>query len=86
MRDASLSVYRKFAVLNTRKILYLQSELANLEQQLRRLDAKADSVDNNNEIWAVPRSWQRARDAGISFQESKDVGPNVHMRAWTLAI
>ena len=78
VRDTSLSVYRKFAVLNTRNILYLQSELADLEQQLQRLDAKADSADTDNDIWAIPRSWRRMRDAGISFQESKDVGPNVH--------
>ncbi len=76
VRDTSLSVYRKFAVLNTRNILYLQSELADLEQQLQRLDAKADA-DTDNDIWAIPRSWRRMRDAGISFQESTADGPNV---------
>lgn len=78
VRDNSLSVYRKFAVLNTRNILYLQSELADLERQLQRLDAKADSADTDNDIWAIPRSWRRMRDAGISFPESEDAGPNVH--------
>lgn len=78
VRDTSLGVFRKFAVLNTRNILYLQSELADLEQQLQRLDAKADSTDTDNDIWAIPRSWRRMRDAGISFQESKDVGPDSH--------
>lgn len=77
VRDNSLIIYRKFAVLNTRNILCLQSELAELEQQLQRLDAKADSADTDNDIWAIPRSWRRMRDAGISFQETKDACPSL---------
>lgn len=77
VRDTSLSIFRKFAVLNTRNILYLQSELADLEQQLQRLDAKADSADTDNDIWAIPRSWRRMRDAGLSFQESEYAGLNL---------
>ncbi len=71
-RDTSLSVDRKFAVLNTRNILYLQSELANLEVQPQRLDTKADSKEVDNDIWAIPRSWQKM------LQEGKTAVPNAH--------
>ena len=76
-RDTTLSAYRKFAVLNTRNILYLQSELADLEVQLQQLDAKTNSEEVDNKIWAISRSWRRMRDAGIAFQESKTAVANV---------
>ena len=76
-RDTSLSVYRKFAVLNTRNILYLQSELADLEVQLQRLDAKGNGEEVDNDIWAISRSWRKMRDAGVSFQESKTAVENI---------
>ena len=76
-RDTSLGVYRKFAVLNTRNILYLQSELADLEVQLQRLDAKGNGEEVDNDIWAISRSWRKMRDAGISFQEGKTAGEDI---------
>ena len=76
-RDTSLGVYRKFAVLNTRNILYLQSELADLEVQLQRLDAKGNGKELDNDIWAISRSWRKMRDAGISFQEGKTAGEDI---------
>ena len=79
-RDASYSIYRQFAVLNTRNILYLQSELADLEVQLQRLDAQGTGEDVDNDIWAISRSWRKMRDAGVSFQESKTAVANVQER------
>ena len=79
-RDTSLSVYRKFAVLNTRNILYLQSELADLEVQLQRLDAKGNGEEVDNDIWAISRSWRKMRDAGILFQERKAAAANMQER------
>ena len=76
-RDASFSTYRKFAVLNTRNILYLQSELADLEVQLQRLDEQGTGEEVDIDIWAISRSWRKMRDAGISFQESKTAAANV---------
>ena len=76
-RDTSLSVYRKFAVLNTRNILYLQSELADLEVQLQRLDAKGNGEEVDNDIWAISRSWRKMRDAGVSFKEGNTAVENI---------
>ena len=76
-RDASFSTYRRFAVLNTRNILYLQSELADLEEQLQRLDAQGSGEEVDNDIRAISRSWRKMRDAGNSFQESKTADANV---------
>lgn len=76
-RDTSFSVYRKFAALNTRNILYLQSELADLEVQLQRLDAKGNGEGVDNDIWAISRSWRKMRDAGVLFHESKTAAANV---------
>ena len=76
-RDTSLSVYRKFAVLNTRNLLYLQSELAELEVQLQRLDARSNGERVDNDIWAISRSWRKMRDAGVLFQENKTAAANI---------
>ena len=76
-RDTALSAYRKFAVLNTRNILYLQSELADLEVQLQQLDTKTNSEEVDNYIWAISRSWREMRDAGVAFHESKTAVANV---------
>lgn len=41
-----LAIYRRFATLNAQNLLYLQSELINLEDELRRL-VIADSVSDD---------------------------------------
>jgi hypothetical protein len=56
--DPTLSIYRRFATLNARNLLYLQSELASLEARLVLLDQRADDVTKGNDIWAMPRSWR----------------------------
>lgn len=42
--DYSLSIYRKFAVLGARNMLYLEAELQLLEFQLRALDSEDKEV------------------------------------------
>ena len=76
-RDTSLSIYKRFSVLNTRNILYLQSELAYLEVQLQRLDAKGNGEDVDNDTWAISRNWRKLHDVGVSFQESNTVDANI---------
>jgi len=76
--DASLSIFRRFATLNARNILYMQSELAALEERLLQLDAWADqsfqsgrnsgSGSGFTNIWALPRSWRTMQSLGSKKQ------------------
>ena len=43
-----LAIYRRFATLNAQNLLYLQSELVNLEDELRRI-VIADSVSDDEQ-------------------------------------
>ena len=43
-----LAIYRRFATLNAQNLLYLQSELINLEDELKRL-VLADSNSNDEQ-------------------------------------
>lgn len=56
--DSDLSIYRRFGALNGRNLLYLQSELHDLETQLHDLDIDADRRTHGNDAWATPRSWR----------------------------
>ena len=56
--DSTLSIYRSFTVLNTRNLLYLQTELASLEDRLLRLDNRANDLNE----WSLPRSWRAMRN------------------------
>lgn len=47
-RDGDAAIYRKFDQLSARSLLYLQSELHELEGKLRQLD-REDAQDSNNE-------------------------------------
>ena len=47
--DKDAAIYRRFARLSSRTLLYQQSELHDLEGQLERLDSK-DANDINNEV------------------------------------
>ena len=55
--DADLSIYRRFGELNSCNLLYLQSELMELETSLHELDARANDVARGSDAWSVPRSW-----------------------------
>jgi len=50
--DSTLSIYRSFTILNTLNLLYLQTELASLEDRLLRLDNRASDLNE----WSLPRS------------------------------
>jgi hypothetical protein len=50
--DADLNIFRQFTALNTRNILYLQSELAELELQLAGLDEDCNDRSKGNDVWA----------------------------------
>ncbi len=63
--DYSLSIYRKFAVLGARNLLYLQAELQLMELELQELDQEdkrtiADSQDNDEKVGieTAARSWE----------------------------
>jgi len=62
--DYSLSIYRKFAVLGARNLLYLQAELQLLERQLGDLDkadkktiAESNDATEQIETEKAARSW-----------------------------
>ncbi len=63
--DFSLSIYRKFAALGARNILYLQAELQLLEIQLKELDDTdkrtigwSDDTTEKLKAEAAARSWE----------------------------
>ena len=63
--DYSLSIYRKFAVLGARNLLYLQGELQLLEIQLAELDDAdkkiigfSQDLDQALEVEKAARSWE----------------------------
>ena len=50
--QAGLAIYRRFATLNAQNLLYLQSELINLEDELRRLVlADSNSDDEQRRVF-----------------------------------
>lgn len=79
--DDSLSIYRKFAVLGARNLLYLQAELQLLEINLRELDAEdkrtiATSSEHSEKVMveAGARSWEDLKEqasAGVGRQAEK---------------
>ncbi|KAL9023683.1 MAG: hypothetical protein Q9196_007044, partial [Gyalolechia fulgens] len=59
-RDADAAIYRKYQSLSARSLLYLQSELHELERQLDELDASDvnDKESNGKESQKLARLWQ----------------------------
>lgn len=58
--DNDLCIFRHFAELSIRNILYLQSELQELELKLQQLDAEANGNTNEPSKWSRPRSYHYA--------------------------
>ena len=58
--DNDLCIFRHFAELNIRNILYLQSELQELELKLQQLDVEANENTNEPSKWSKPRSYHYA--------------------------
>lgn len=66
-RDKDAAIYRKFEHLSARSLLYLQSELHELEGQLQTLDAEdeAEKDRNNEQAKKIARYWEHySRDSG----------------------
>ena len=61
-RDGDAAIYRKYAHLSARNLLYLQSELHELEEKLQNLD-KEDAKDiGNEEAQKAARDWDHFSD------------------------
>lgn len=58
--DNDLCIFRRFAELSIRNILYLQSELQELELKLQQLDAEANGNTSEPSEWFKPRSYHYA--------------------------
>ena len=61
-RDGDATIYRKYANLSARSLLYLQSELHELEEQLRQLDREDAKDINNEEAQKAAREWTHFTD------------------------
>lgn len=48
--DADLNCFRSFKALNVRNILYLQSELSEIEETLRDLDEECNDKAKGNDV------------------------------------
>ncbi|RYC61997.1 hypothetical protein CHU98_g4211 [Xylaria longipes] len=57
--DDDLLMFRRFASLNARNLLYLQAELSHLESRLLALDLTLDKFSKGLAGWEVPRSWDK---------------------------
>jgi hypothetical protein len=67
--DRDLSIYRRFGGLNARNLLYLQSELMELETRLHELDISANDMQKGIATWSIPRSWRSLeREGGEHLQ------------------
>lgn len=56
-RDGDAAIFRKYAHLSARNLLYLQSELHELDVQLRQLDREDAKDIDNEEAQKAAREW-----------------------------
>src|SRR2546421_11850537 len=77
-QDGDAAVYRKFSHLSARNLLYLQSELHDLEGRLQQLDEEdAKGLDHEDAQKAV-RDWRHFSDPRNSrAQEHKELQEQV---------
>ena len=61
-RDADAAIFRSYAQLSARNLLYLQSELHELEEQLRQLDREDAKDVNDEEPQKAAREWKYYSD------------------------
>ncbi|KXH56614.1 hypothetical protein CNYM01_10717 [Colletotrichum nymphaeae SA-01] len=52
-----LMIFRRFGCLNSRNLLYMQTELAYLESKIIILDQSLSDISKGLTSWQVPRSW-----------------------------
>ena len=69
-RDGDAAIFRKYAHLSARSLLYLQSELHELDEQLRQLDREDAKDVENEEPQKAAREWRyySDRDNGRASQ------------------
>ena len=61
-KDIEAAIYRKFTRLSARNLLYLQSELHDLERQLQQLDREDAAGLDNDEARKTARHWKHYSD------------------------
>ena len=61
-RDGDAAVYRKFRHLGARNLLYRQSELHSLEEQLRSLDSEDAACLGDEDALKAAREWCHMSD------------------------
>ena len=81
--DADAAIYRKYECLSARNLLYLQSELHELEQQLQELDAR-DVRDKNirdQEAQKIARRWNYySQDGGDRATEHRNLQEKIRVK------
>ena len=78
-RQPGLAVFRRFSSLNAKNLLYLQAEIADLEQQLgdcEKKDLESDDTDQSQFLWSVAElkksngeQWQKILELRIKLKE-----------------
>lgn len=72
--DSDLSIFRRFDCLNAKNLLYLQSELLSLEDQIDQLDEE-DLAENTLDTMLTARCWEvlasRAKDSPREAERMK---------------
>lgn len=67
--DGDAAIYRKFGHLSARNLLYMQSELHELEERLKELDQEDVSRTANDEAQKAARDWRHFSDPGNARAE-----------------
>lgn len=70
-QDKDAAIYRKFEHLSARSLLYMQSELHDLEGQLEKLDEEDARDKYNEELQKASRSWKHYHSNGGRAEEHR---------------
>ena len=68
--DDELLVFRRFNKANARALLYLQSELLSIEEELAEFD-RTDAESGNKELMASAKCWERLAARAIDHDEEQ---------------
>lgn len=60
--DSDAAIYRKYSHLSARNLLYLQSELHELQERLQNLDREDAKDEHNQDAQKVARNWKYYSD------------------------
>lgn len=73
-QDGDAAIYRKFSHLSARNLLYLQSELHNLEGRLQQLDEEDAKGLENEDAQKAVRDWRHFSDPrNVRAQEHSEL-------------